>query len=178
MKSKGTWEAACVRKFVLLQIFLVMAVHFSWKITVFLHAAKRVEIRKMRVSPSLCHWNKIAEGYFVHRLTRQNKPCYFNAHLLLTPKKEYHLSSSHHCVEGSKFFIKVCHQSIVLSHSCLTGGTRWDHMFQIFLACAVLSELASMCHFCSYTVDRKLTLLLETLRKVPLELTYWQISIN
>lgn len=72
-------------------------------------------------------------------------------------KKEYLLSSSHHCIEGSKFFTKFSHWSIVLSHSCLTGGTRWDHMLQIFPACAVLPELTNVCHFCSYTVDRKLT---------------------
>ena len=103
--EQKTWEAPCVWEFVPLQIFLVMALHFSLKILVLFHAATRVEIKKMTVSPSLHHWNKIAEGYFVRRLTRQNKACYFSAHLLLTPKKGYHLSLSYDCVEGSKFFI-------------------------------------------------------------------------
>lgn len=179
-QAVGEWrtrEAACMRELVPLQIFLVMALLCGFKTMVLFRAAK-VRIKKVRASPTLDFRNKIAGGYFVHRLSRQNKPSYFIAHLLLTPEKEYHLSSSHHCFEDSQFSIEVCHQIIVLSYSCWTEGTRWDLVFQIFPSCAVLPELTMCAISAVNTVDRKLTFLLETLWKVLLELTYWQISIH
>lgn len=169
--KQRTWEAACVREFIPLLLFLVMALHFSFKIMVLFHAAKRVEIKKKRVSLYYCisETRLKTDIWCTDWLGRINPAislhiCYW------LPKKEHYLSSPHHCVEGSTFFIKVCQQSIVLYHSCLTGGADGNHVFQMFPACAALPELTSVCHFCSYTVNRKLTL--ATIA------AYWQISIN
>lgn len=113
------WEGTCAS----LQVILMMELHFSFMIMVLLHALKPMGIIKLRVFPPLHLWNKIAEGFLCTDWPDKinsailSHICYW----LQKKKKECHPSSSHNCVEGPKFFVKVCHQSIVSPHSYLTG---------------------------------------------------------